>query len=272
MMNVSLNSLNQKTLEAWDANAQGWDEHMGDEGNSFHQVLVRPAIERLLQLKPGQKILDIGCGNGLTTRRLSSLGAKILGIDFSPEMIKYARKRTTENQKLIEYKVLDATDEQALLSLGEKSFDAAVSAMTLMDMAELDPLFLALTKLLHPDGCFIFAIAHPCFNNPHVNTMSELVENEDGVSVKYSVKVKEYLQPTHVKGFALAKQSQQKQHIYFHRPLHILLGKAFAAGFILDGLEEPAFSSSADSPTIPLIWGANFSHIPPVIVVRLKIN
>ena len=145
-----------QTREAWNATAQVWDEAMGDEGNDFHKYLVRPAIEKLLQIKSGQNILDVGCGNGLTTRRLASLGVKIVGIDFASEMINNARKRTTINQELIEYQVLDATDESALLKLGENYFDAAVSAMTLMDMAEIEPLFRALTKLIRPGGCFIF--------------------------------------------------------------------------------------------------------------------
>ncbi len=83
---------NNQTREAWNATATVWDEKMGDEGNDFHKYLVRLAIENLLQLKPGQNILDVGCGNGLTTRRLASLGAKMVGIDFASEMINNARK------------------------------------------------------------------------------------------------------------------------------------------------------------------------------------
>ena len=76
-------------------------------------------------------------------------------------MINHARQRTSYNQELIEYQVIAATDEAALLKLGENSFDAAVSAMALMDMAEIEPLFRALTKLIRPGGCFIFAVMHP---------------------------------------------------------------------------------------------------------------
>jgi hypothetical protein len=42
-----------------------------------------------------------------------------------------------------------------LLALGEGSFDAAVSAMALMDMAEIAPLMKALTKLLKFGSCFL---------------------------------------------------------------------------------------------------------------------
>ncbi|MGB3642791.1 MAG: class I SAM-dependent methyltransferase [Rivularia sp. (in: cyanobacteria)] len=259
---------NNQTREAWNATAQVWDEKMGDEGNDFHKYLVRPNIEKLLQLKSGQRILDVGCGNGLTCRRLASLGAKILGIDFASEMINNAHKRTTKNQELIEYQVLDATDETALLKLGENTFDAAVSAMALMDMAEIEPLFRALTKLIRPGGCFIFAVMHPCFNSMHTSLAAELIEDEKTIYTEYFIKVKAYLKPSQKRGLALENQPQP--HTYFHRPLHILLNTAFNAGFALDGLEEPAFPPELAAKNIYIGW-SKFSEIPPVIVTRLRL-
>lgn len=271
MTDESTNVLNNQTREAWNATAQVWDEKMGDEGNDFHRYLVRPAIEKLLDLKQGQRILDIGCGNGLTTRRLASLGAKVTGIDFASEMINNARKRTNFNQKnqeLIEYQILDATDETALLKLGENSFDAAVSAMALMDMAEIEPLFKTLTKLIHPGGCFIFAVMHPCFNSMHTSLGGELIENESEFYTEYFIKVKSYLKPTQTRGLALENQPQP--HIYFHRPLHLLLNTAFKFGFVLDGLEEPAFTEEIAARSNGINW-SRFNEIPPVIVARLRI-
>ncbi|MGB6299638.1 MAG: class I SAM-dependent methyltransferase [Rivularia sp. (in: cyanobacteria)] len=270
MTEESINSINNQTREAWNATAQVWDEKMGDEGNDFHRYLVRPSIEKLLELKQGQRILDIGCGNGLTTRRLASLGAKVTGIDFASKMINNARKRTNFNQKnqeLIEYQVLDATDETALLKLGENSFDAAVSAMALMDMAEIEPLFKALIKIIRPGGCFIFAVMHPCFNSMYTTLGGELIENESEFYTEYFIKVKSYLKATQTRGLALENQPQP--HIYFHRPLHILLNTAFKTGFVLDGLEEPAFPPEFAAKNNGINW-RRFSKISPVIAARLR--
>ena len=268
MTEESIQSINNQTREAWNATAKIWDEKMGNEGNDFHKYLVRPSIEKLLDLKPGQKILDIGCGNGLTTRRLASLGAKVTGIDFASEMINHARQRTIEHQKLIEYQVLDATDETALLKLGKNSFDTAVSAMTLMDMAEIKPLFRALKKIICPGGCFIFAIQHPCFNSMHSTMGAELIEQERKVYTEYFVKVKAYIKSSKVRGLALENQLQP--HTYFHRPLHTLLNIAFKLGFVIDGLEEPTFPPEITTKNIDIGW-CKFSEIPPVIVVRLRL-
>jgi len=63
--NNDVQSSNEETRQAWDANAAYWDEKMG-EGNDFVNLLEWPATLRLLDPQPGQRILDIATGNGLT--------------------------------------------------------------------------------------------------------------------------------------------------------------------------------------------------------------
>ncbi len=62
---------------------------------------------------------------------------------------------------------------------------------------------------------------------------------------------------------------QPEPHVYFHRPLHVLLGACFAAGFVMDGIEEPAFPAGARSNR-NLGW-RSYTQIPPVLVVRLQL-
>ena len=79
------------TVEAWNQNATFWDNKMG-EGNDFHLKLVAPATEELLTILPGQKILDIACGNGQFSRRLKSLGAQVTACDGSSQLIQLAKE------------------------------------------------------------------------------------------------------------------------------------------------------------------------------------
>jgi len=137
MESEDLQGANETARAAWEANAAYWDAYMG-EGNDFVETLCWPALERLLDLQPGEGVLDIACGNGLTSRRLAAAGAQVVAFDFSAEMIRFARQRTPEGHEQIEYHVLDATDEAALLALGEGRFDAALCNMALFDMAEID--------------------------------------------------------------------------------------------------------------------------------------
>jgi 2-polyprenyl-3-methyl-5-hydroxy-6-metoxy-1,4-benzoquinol methylase len=264
----TLQQANEATRSAWNQNAAFWDERMG-EGNDFVEVLIWPATERLLELRPGERVLDIACGNGLSSRRLAAMGAHVVAFDFSEEMIAYARERTTQYAERIEYLVLDATDEAALLALGEGRFDAAICNMALFDMAEIKPLMRALARLLRPGGRFVFSVLHPCFNSPHMAHVAEMEDREGDIVTVYAVKVFGYLSSTVAR--AVAMRGQPKPQLVFHRPLQALLGAGFDAGFILDGLEERAFPPDHPAGKNPLGWGPNFSEIPPVLVARMRL-
>jgi 2-polyprenyl-3-methyl-5-hydroxy-6-metoxy-1,4-benzoquinol methylase len=267
-MRDDLKRANEETRRAWEHNAAFWDQRMG-EGNDFVEVLTWPATERLLEVQRGERVLDIACGNGLTSRRLAALGAEVVAFDFSEAMIAHARQRTARQADRIEYHLLDATDEAALLALGEQRFDAALCHMALFDMAEIDPLMRALPRLLRVDGRFVFSVLHPCFNSAHIAQVAEQQDIEGQIITRYAIKVFNYIQPTIARGAASA--GQPKPHVYFHRPLQVLLGACFRSGFVLDGLEEPAFPQDHPPARTPLSWGANFHQIPPVLVVRVRL-
>jgi SAM-dependent methyltransferase len=261
---------NEETRRAWDHNADFWDERMG-EGNDFVEILTWPATERLLALQAGERVLDVACGNGLTSRRMALLGARVVALDFAEALIAHARRRTAglEIDDRIDYHVLDATDEEALLALGAGRFDAALCHMALFDMAEIGPLMQALARLLRPGGRFVFAVIHPCFNNPHMAQMAEMEDREGEVVTVYSVKVYGYMTPSVARGAAIA--GQPRPQLYFHRPLHALLGAGLAAGFVLDGVEERAFPPEHRPGRDPLSWSGRFSEIPPVLLARLRL-
>lgn len=252
--------LADEVRQIWDAKAAFWDERMGD-GNPFQRELVGPASERLLALRPGERVLDVACGNGVFTRRLAQLGARVTGIDGSPRFIDLARARTPPHDDRIDYRVVDATDEAQLLALGDSAFDALVCNMALMDMPAIDPLLRAATRLLAPNGRFVFSVQHPAFNS---NAVSLCGERDAGDSSSYWVKITDYLDVPAGKGAGMP--GEPLPHWYFHRPLHELFGAFFRAGFVLDGLEEPRFSTPGDDPH-RLDWG-NVPGIPPVLVAR----
>ena len=258
---------NREAQKAWDRNASFWDSKMG-EGNDFVNLLIWPAAEKLLAPRPGERILDIACGNGLSSRRLSEVGARVTAFDFSEAMIELARNRPSPGKGSIEYSVLDATDYDALIALGDRNFDAALCNMALFDITDIRPLFLALANLLSPQGRFVFSIIHPCFNNPSTIQMGELEDRAGELVTTYSVKTSHYM--TSYIRLGLAMRGQPEPHPYFHRPLGEILNAGFAADFVLDGFEERAFPPDHLQSSDPLSWSGRFSEIPPVIVIRMK--
>jgi len=261
------NNPNKITKDAWDANAELWDSRMGDEGNDFFNVLCWPVLASFLDPKPDSAILDIACGNGLTSRRLAALGARVTASDFSANLIEKAKSRPNPDSR-ISYHVVDATNEEQLLSLGEGKFDSALSNMALFDMANIETLFMVLPKLLKPHGTFVFSITHPCFNNSSADHLVE--EWDDGtIHTRYAVKISRYMTSYQSEGLAL--RGQLKPQLYFNRPLQYYLNIGFQNGFIVDGFEERAFPSHHPQLS-PLGWGGKFSEIPPVVVIRMKLK
>lgn len=263
-MSLSENE-NTQARNAWNRNAEFWNERMG-EGNDFFNILLWPAVERLLAPRPDERILDIACGNGLTSRRLAAAKARVTALDVSDAMIAIAAAHPGPLK--IDYRVIDATDREALLGLGGSAFDGALCNMALMDMAEIDPLMAALAVLLKPGGRFVFSVVHPCFNNPAIIQMGELEDRNGAIVTTYSVKVARYQTPFTQVG--LAMHGQPVPHPYFHRPLSLLLAPALGAGLVLDGLEEHAFPPDNSGGTTPLSWSGRFSEIPAALIVRLR--
>jgi 2-polyprenyl-3-methyl-5-hydroxy-6-metoxy-1,4-benzoquinol methylase len=260
---------NSKTAEVWDRLADWWDDRIGN-GNEFQDYLIEPATERLLALKPGERVLDIGCGAGRFARRIAGLGAIVIAIDHAERFLNRARERTTENIERIEYLRLDASDPLALMSLGEKCFDAAICTMALMDMSSITPLISSLPKILKPQGRFVFSVVHPVFNSGTARHVAEQFEHDGEVMTRSGITVTEYTEPFAYKGLGIPGQPEP-QH-YFHRPISLLFNTCFKYGFVLDGVEEPVFPREFQSSSSSPLAYSRMPLIPPILVARMVIK
>ncbi|KAK3190894.1 hypothetical protein K4F52_003211 [Lecanicillium sp. MT-2017a] len=79
--------------------------------------------------------------------------------------------------------------------------------------------------------------------------------------------IKEYLHVEPRK--MLVIEDQVKPQLYFHRPIHEILGTFFKEGFVLDALEEPNFTE-ADVNDKRMESTCNFSQLPAIFTFRLR--
>ena len=263
--------LESEVSSIWDRNAEFWDNRMGD-GNRWHRELIAPNQERFLGLREGETVLDVACGNGNFARRMAELGAEVVGFDVSEKMIERARTHGPSGPGRIEYRVIDASDGEAVLSLGRRRFDAAVCTMAMMDMPKISPMLSALGHVLKPGGRFVFSVLHPCFNSTSTRFVLEESERGGVVEHEYSLRISEYIEPVQSMGLAIA--GQPEPHYYFHRPTSALFGACFDAGFMLDGIAEPTFRSpeTADEGRANPMWWANHAAIPPALIARMRLT
>ena len=229
----------------WDSNAKVWDDYMGEGGNDWHKELIAPETERMLNVKSGDKLLDIGCGNGLFARRMARKGIEVTAFDFSKSNIENAKKYDITN---IRYLTLDATLESDLQKLHGIKYEGLVSTMVFMDMSDITCLFSHVKDLLADDGVFVFSIQHPCFNSEHVDI------TEDGNLI-----IKDYMLEDISEGIAIPTQA--KKQYYFHRPISYYMNLGIANGLAITGFVESAFDSQEKSKV--------YSKFPPVLIIRM---
>jgi len=257
-----------KIVPVWNKIAEFWDNTIGD-GNVYQDYLIEPATERLLELKPGEQVLDIACGAGRFARRMAGHGATILAFDHSEKFIERAKNRGTADGK-IEFRRIDATDKAAMLALGDKHFDAAVCTMALMDMSSIEPLISTLPKLLKPDGRFVFSVMHPAFESGNSRKMAEAACNDGKYQIVSGVFVTDYANAYEYMGLGILGQPEP-QH-YFHRPVGMLFNTCFKYGFVLDGIEEPTLPEELETVKDSPLSSIKRRSIPPILVARMKLK
>ena len=103
--------------------------------------------------------------------------------------------------------------------------------MALMDIADIRPLASALFRLLKPGGRFVFTVPHPCFNTASVKRAAEEEDRDGDLRTVHYVKVSEYLTPS--AGPVIGIPGQPVPHLYFDRPISLLLKTFFDVGFVI---------------------------------------
>src|SRR5262250_853571 len=95
---------------------QTWNASRYATNAAFVPALGQPVLD-LLQPKPGERILDLGCGDGVLTEKLAALGCRVIGVDGSAEQVAAARARG------LDARVMDGQR----LAFDEAVFDAVFS-------------------------------------------------------------------------------------------------------------------------------------------------
>lgn len=122
-----------------------WEPGLYDAVHSYVSDYGKALLD-LLAPKPGQRILDLGCGTGTLTHEISSSGARVVGVDSSTEMIGQAR----QNYPKLEFRLGDV-----LTFRDPEPFDAVFSNAVLHWVRTPVDAVVTVGAALRPGGRFI---------------------------------------------------------------------------------------------------------------------
>lgn len=122
---------------------QTWSASGYDKNGRFVSDLGEEILG-WLDPKPGERILDLGCGDGALTARIAAAGATVLGVDTSEDFLNAARQRGLD---------LRSMNGEALTFKSE--FDAVFSNAALHWMTSPSEVLAGVARALKPGGRFI---------------------------------------------------------------------------------------------------------------------
>lgn len=216
---------------SWDAVALWYAGWVGKDGSRHHRQLAIPALLDLLQLRPGESLLDIGCGPGVLAPSVAVAGARYTGIDLSPRLIAIARQRHAGRGRFI---VADATRLAEAPSLEPGSFDAACFLLSLQDIDPLDAAIASAALMLRPGGRLAVLMTHPCFRVPRQSGWGW----DEKRALRFR-RVDRYLTPLAVpmQDYGGGRSGATRS---YHRPLSAYAAALSANGLVIDTIREVA--------------------------------
>ena len=144
---------NVRMAEAWDGDegadwARDWERY-DRSVRGYHRLLLDAAA-----IQRGDRVLDVGCGNGETTRDAARAGDRALGVDLSSLMIERGRSLAAAEG------LTNATFEQAdaqVHPFEPAAYDVAVSRFGAMFFADAEAAFINIAAALRPGGRLVMA-------------------------------------------------------------------------------------------------------------------
>ncbi len=149
----------RRARETWDARAAAWNARSSANAVAADRAADLDRIWNALALHPGVRLLDAGCGSGQFALALAARGARVTGIDLSPEMIRLAQ----ENADLVAMPVAVTWEvgvvDSLLLPTG--SVDAIHARMVLPFVPDVPAALREFRRVLRPEGRLLVSTAGP---------------------------------------------------------------------------------------------------------------
>jgi len=215
------------TNTSWQPVGDWYNASVGSAGNYYHQHVVVPKSLALLDLKSGDSVLDLGCGQGILERRVPK-EAYYQGIDTARNLIDIAKKQNQNQQH--HFLVGDVTKP---LQIQKKNFSHAACILALQNVEHPELLIANAAEYLQNNGKFLIVLNHPYFRIPRQSSWGI----DETKKTQYR-RVDRYLTPLKVPITAHPGQKSTVITWSFHYPLSAYSQWLKESHCVIDVIEE----------------------------------
>ena len=215
----------KKHTTSWDNSGQWYNKLVGDSGHYYHQQVILPRVTALLKLSADNRILDLGCGQGVLARHIPA-AVYYTGVDLAKNLIAFAKQHDKNTKH--EYLVADATRSLPL----EKTYTHAVAILSLQNMENQEAAIAEVGKHIQQNGRFLFVLNHPCFRIPR---QSGWGVSESKQQYRY---INRYQTPMKIPITMHPGAKQSAMTWSFHFPLASYAQFLSKNGFVIETMEE----------------------------------
>jgi SAM-dependent methyltransferase len=219
-------------------------------GSAMHDFARDILLDRLPDDLADQRILDLGCGEGILPRAVAR-SASVIGIDPAPRMIHHARAAETVRRTGAVYVVDDGC---TLPTVPTGSIEWVIAGLSLHNVPDLPAALTAVRRVLVADGRLVFTVPHPCFEAPHATW----TEAQDGTPRRV---IGTYL----AEGFWRCTNPEGARRAgNQHRTLSTYVTALIGHGFTIEAMAEPAPNArlTAQQP--------QRAGLPPFLLVQAR--
>lgn len=214
----------------------GWYDSLLEGKDTFQEMVILPNILRLMAVKPGERVLDIACGQGMFSRAYHRAGAIVTGTDIASELIAIARQKSSP-----EITFLTAPAE-TMEPIASESHSQATIILALQNMAEPRKALRESARILSKNGTLHIVLNHPAFRIPKASEWG--FDAEKNIQFR---RVDRYLSEYKADIAMHPGSNPSTTTPSFHRPLQWYAKMLRAEGFAIAGMEEWISHRQSDS-------------------------
>jgi ubiquinone/menaquinone biosynthesis C-methylase UbiE len=212
----------------WDNVAKWYDGYLSGE-DTYQEKVIAPNLLRILNIQPGEQVLDLACGQGYFTRLVAQAGGVVTGIDQSSVLIDTANTGKGDREQYV------VGNAEKIQDMKLSSFDKVYCVLAFENIKDIVSVMEGVAIILKSNTSFVLVLLHPSFRIPQHSGWS-YSKAEGTQSRTVSKYLSEVAIPIELNPFN--KIGKKETTTTFHRSLQWYMKIFKKTGFGIVGLEE----------------------------------